>query len=337
MFKANSNEKKKRKQFKIVDVKKVLQEQNVFFAESGKNVTVGWVNVNCPFCHDPSWHLGINLTSNRCSCWKCGKSISFWNYLKEVFDFNNTELWEIFNKHELLGYVDTRTAKLAPGGGTTGAGDTKAISKVSLPSKALQRPLKVHSEYLKKRNFHPKQLTAYYRLRFTGAFSNYITKDKTRIDFKYRILIPVFMHGKLVNFTGRDVTGVPGAVRYKNCPNDEAIVSTRNCIYNYDNVGDVALIVEGPTDVWRMEGYGCIATMGIKITKQQIKHIQDLELKRAVVLFDKGAEREQENLVDTLSLFIPEVFEIKNLFEDFDDPGSLNKKQVKEIRRLVFS
>jgi hypothetical protein len=327
----------KKTKFKTVNVINILQELKLFYAESGKNVTTGWVNVNCPFCHDPSWHLGINLTSNRCSCWKCGKSISFWGYLKEVFEFSNAELWEIFNRHELLSYDEARIAKFSPTGGLSGAEDGNCISKVTLPSKALTGPLKIHSEYLKSRNFSPKQLAAYFRLKFTGAFSSYMKKDKTKIDFSYRILIPVFMHGKLVNFTGRDVTGASGAVRYKNCPNEEAIVSTRDCLYNYDNVEHTALIVEGPTDVWRMNGYGCLATMGIKITKQQILHFQNLNLKKAVVLFDKGAENEQSKLVDTLSLFIPEVFEIKNLFDDFDDPGSLNKKQVKEIRRLVFT
>ena len=143
------------------------------------------------------------------------------------------------------------------------------------------------------------------------------------------------MGGKTVNFIGRDVTENESAIRYKNCPNEEAIITTKDCLYNSDGVKDIAIIVEGPTDVWNV-GFGAVGVIGIKVTKRQIAYLQELHLQKAVLLFDEGAKEEEDKLADILSIFIPEVFSLDEIWDDYDDPGNLTKAQVKEIRNLVF-
>ena len=42
------------------DIISYLENRGVSYWTEGKNVTDGWVNINCPFSPDPSNHLGIN-------------------------------------------------------------------------------------------------------------------------------------------------------------------------------------------------------------------------------------------------------------------------------------
>ncbi len=322
------HEGKKKAKYLPVNVTAVLQELNVFYADHGKNVTVGWVNVNCPFCHDPSWHLGINLLTNRCSCWKCGRRTSFWFYLKEKFGFDNYKLGRLFDKHTQIGQFGPVRDATEPLGHF-------GRECLKWPSNVKDSPLPIHEKYLRKRGFNPQEIVPYYNLKFTGHNSKYTKDDRTQIDFRYRVLAPVIMGGKTVNFIGRDVTENESAIRYKNCPNEEAIITTKDCLYNSDGVKDIAIIVEGPTDVWNV-GFGAVGVIGIKVTKRQIAYLQELHLQKAVLLFDEGAKEEEDKLNDILSIFIPEVFSLDEIWDDYDDPGNLTKAQVKEIRNLVF-
>ena len=146
------------------------------------------------------------------------------------------------------------------------------------------------------------------------------------------------MNKKLVNFTARDVTGL-AEEKYKNCPNDDAVFHTKDCIYGYDLAGkgtskDVAVFVEGPTDVWRI-GPGALGILGLKYTENQIKAIYRKELKRAYILFDneEKAQKIAKEFAKQLGGFIPEVFIIEP--EGFSDPGSMKKKHVNELRSII--
>ena len=81
----------------------------------------------------------------------------------------------------------------------------------------------------------------------------------------------------------------------------------------------------------------CVIGMnGIKITGEQISLLSCLGIKKMGILFDRGAEKEQDNLISICSAFIPEVFSFEELWDDYDDPGSLTQKQVSEIRNVFF-
>ena len=87
--------------------------------------------------------------------------------------------------------------------------------------------------------------------------------------------------------------------------------------------------------MWAM-GRNVIGVNGIKVTGEQIMQISCLNIKSLGILFDKGARDAQEKMVRICSQFIPEVFEFEDLWDDFEDPGSMTKEQVKEIRRIYF-
>ena len=314
-----------------LDVVSLLESIPVSLDFTGKNVTEGWVNTNCPFCYDPSNHLGVNLSSKMFSCWICRESGSIFKLVKQLTGFDNRTVGRLIREHTKDGFnynfsseTEQKSRKL----------------EIQLPTRCNEKPLKIHKEYLKSRGFNRKEIELYFDIKYTGQISSYIRSDGKRSNFSYRIMIPIYMNKKLVNFTARDVTGL-AEERYKNCPNDDAIFHTKDCIYGYDLAGkgtskDVVVFVEGPTDVWRI-GPGAFGIFGLKYTENQLKAIYKKEIKKAFTLFDKGKREKKiaELFAREIGSFIPEVNIIEFDEDDSDDPGSMTKKQVNELRAII--
>lgn len=314
----------KKLDFRSLDVVALLNSIPVEVHHSGKNVTAGWVNTNCPFCFDPSAHLGINLTSKMFSCWICRESGSVLKFVQRAAGLNKKDAIHLIKKFltgKIVEYDDYRSSS------------NKQLD-VELPTHILESPLRVHKEYLKTRGFSHKQLEAFFNISYTGQVSKYKTSERV-IDFKYRIIIPIFINHKLVNFTARDVTD-RAEEKYKNCPTDDALITTKDAIYGYDNIIDgSAVIVEGPTDVWRL-GPGAIGLFGIKYTKHQLNLLYQKNLKKAVVFFDNEptAQKIADKLAKEIGSFIPDV-SVLIPDDDITDPGEMTKKQVRKLWRIV--
>ena len=321
-------EKKKEWDLSSLDVVSLLESIPVNLAFTGKNVSEGWVNMNCVYCYDGGTHLGVNLTSKMFSCWICRESGSIFKLVKKITGYDNKEVGRLIREHLKDGfYYDYQPAT-----------ETRRKLEIELPTRCLDSPRKIHREYLAKRRFDHKELELYFGIKYTSQISSFLKSDGRRSSFGYRIIIPIFMNGKLVNFTARDVTGM-AEEKYKNCPNDDAVFHTKDCVYGYDLAGkgtskDVAVFVEGPTDVWRI-GPGALGILGLKYTENQIKAIYRKELKRAYILFDneEKAQKIAKEFAKQLGGFIPEVFIIEP--EGFSDPGSMKKKHVNELRSII--
>lgn len=313
----------KKLDFRSLDVVALLNSIPVEVHHSGKNVTAGWVNTNCPFCFDPSAHLGINLTSKMFSCWICRESGSILKFVQRAAGLNKKDSIHLIKKF-LTGKVVEYEYKSS----------SNKQTDVELPSHILKSPLPIHSRYLEERRFKPKQLEAFFGISYTGQISKYKSSERV-VDFKYRIIIPIFINGKLVNFTARDVTG-EAEEKYKNCPTDDTLITTKDSIYGYDNIIDgTAVIVEGPTDVWRL-GPGAIGLFGIKYTKHQLNLLYQKNLKKAVVFFDNEptAQKIADKLAKEIGSFIPDV-SVLVPDDDITDPGEMTKKQVRKLWRIV--
>jgi DNA primase len=317
---------KKRMDLRTLDVVAMLNAIPVEVVHSGKNVTAGWVNTNCPYCFDPSAHLGINLESKGFSCWICRKSGSVFTLVKRLMKTNNKDTFAFLKKF-LTGKVKFYDEPES---------SSNKQDVVTLPSHILKSPLPVHTKYLRGRGFKPKELEDFFGIRYTGQISKYKASTEKLVDFKYRIIIPIYINGKLVNFTARDVTGM-AEEKYKNCPTDDTIITTKDAIYGYDSiVDDTAVLVEGPTDVWRI-GPGALGFFGIKYTRHQLNLLYQKGLKKAVVFFDNEpmAQKIAETLAKEIGSFIPDV-SILVPDDSISDPGEMTRKQVKELWRMVY-
>ncbi len=307
----------------MLDLLDYLQIQ---YKTSGKNVTGGWVEVCCPFagCSDPSFHLGINLQSGKYSCWICNSKGGSEKLIMNLASISYREAKSLINKFS-DDIVYSEEEKEAP-----------IITGNILPKEATTELPALHRNYLIGRGFDPDYIQKKY-----GILACYTTGD-----YAYRIIIPIIINNILVNFTARDVSGQQEP-KYLHCPNNRSILPIKDCLYNVDTIKKKAIIVEGPTDVWRI-GDGCCATMGTEYTRTQLSILALKELKEAYVLFDADATKtteynkhgeiinlgpsKAEKLAMIISAFCPKV-EVIEL--DSGDPGDMDETEVKKLRKEI--
>lgn len=294
----------------MVDVTALLDEYSIEFKSSGKNVGVGWVEITCPFCSDPSFHLGINLKSSLFHCWSCGEKGHLTKLLIEILQINYYQAEELVREYS-SDEQEEREEK-----------STK--TKIEFPEGYTNILPELHKQYLLKRNFNPDFLQKKYSVGAvyqTGRFS-------------YRIIIPVFMNKQIVNFTARDVSGLQ-KTKYLHYSNEEAVKPIKHCLYNLDSVIDRVIIVEGVFDSWRI-GDGSVALLGAEFTIQQLNLLLQKEVKEAYILLDNDLTgiNKAKKLGNVLSTFIPKV-EILTLPDEIKDPADLKPEEVLKIKKEI--
>lgn len=296
------------------DVIKYLQDINIQYWTSGKNVTYGWVNIGCPLCYDQSSHGGFNIDGSYYNCWLCGGH-SLIKVIRALENISHAEA-----KKRLETY------------------QTDTPSKVRIESPPLKSDIEFpigtsvlksqHKSYLQKRGFDPDELEGKYHLLGTGPVAFVKLGDK-KINYSNRIIIPIIYQNKIVSYQGRDITG-RSDLRYRTCLRVEEVIHHKHILYNLDNCDDTAIIVEGVFDVWRF-GNGAISTFGIQYTDEQLLLLLETNIKQAVVMFDyePQAQKQAKKLVDTLNHFGISAI---NYYLTGKDPAELTKQEVKKIK-----
>lgn len=298
------------------DVKAFLDEYDISYKTSGKNIGSMWIGLaECPFCGVGGNHFGVNLQSKSAHCWGCGEHPNALKWVQQVLDISYSEACIIINRYS------TETENLVE--------IRQTGNKVVLPTNMIEVNYK-GLEYLESRGFGQDTIDKY-KLRQCLAFSKVVIGDQ-KSDFSWRIFIPIYMRRELVSYTARDYTG-QREPRYKHPFLEACKIPASSTIYNMDTVKDKCIILEGPTDVWRM-GDECISLQGIKYTKEQIRYLSEMKLKKAVVMFDAGKEEEATELAKTLSLFVRKVL-VASL--PFGDPAELPSSEAVKIKYQLLN
>lgn len=286
-----------------------LEKYNVKYKKSG--ASRGWVNIQCPFpdCNDHNGHMGVKLSDGHCYCWICkrGGKVEFVVKLLLGIPYHQAiEICREFRSDIFDGAPQE----------TTSAERVEIRGMLPLQQR--------HIEYLNSRGFDAHYLEQKYNLKCCGTVGR----------FPYSIVIPAYEDGLLVSSTSRDITGTLPQ-RYLALRDEESIVPIKNCVYNIDNLNENILIVEGPTDVWRIGGStGCL--FGTEFTPAQVMRVASRFPKNVYVLFDpeEMAQRQANKFAAAvLSLGVPHVEVIE--FEDVlnaEDPGELTPDQALSIR-----
>jgi len=194
-------------------------------------------------------------------------------------------------------------------------------SPFSLPPEALDLLPPLHYSFLEQRNFHPDAIIKEYSIKACANLGKW----------RFRIIIPVFKSGIIVDFTSRDVSGKVDA-SYKNRPGFD-----RNLLYNIDSIKrDTVLIVEGPLDVWRM-GSGVVSTFGINYTSPQVLELLKKGVKNYFIMYDPEprAIESAHQLAKKLTLYneIKHV-EVIELSGD-SDPADLLESEAMYLRKEI--
>jgi len=295
-----------------------------FHLAGEKNVTRGWVNIPCPFpgCGDPSWHCGINLESEMYNCYICGAKGHLSKLVAVLEGCSMAQANTILSKHPFLGVEDRDEYPYKDPRKITQA---RPQNERIWPKEATDLFPDLHRNYLLSRNFDPDLIIPKYKLRACLNLGQY----------KFRIIIPYFLEGRLISFSSRDVTG-KAVIRYKDLVPELSIVPVKRTLYNVDSVKDKVIIVEGPIGVWRM-GDGCVATSTSNFNDDnmiQAKHLSARGVKAAFIMYDaeEQAQRRAEQMAGQLTCWINHV-EVIAL--GHGDPGEMTDDEANHLRKEV--
>lgn len=297
----------------MIDYRKLFADFNIPYSD---RVNRGWVNITCPFCNDRTFNGGFNEAHDYYNCWKCGSHSHILALSKILHLPRNTvvELLEEYQSRSIaLNSLNDKKVALA--------------THLDLPTDTFTS---VERKYLLKRNFDPDYLNRKYRVvggGITGAW-------------KYRIIIPLLLNGRVVSWTGRSILSkekqkelkIP---RYKNLSIQQSVVDPKHILYNLDNAtGHTVVLTEGAFDVMRL-GDGFVSSFGTELTQEQLRQLKT-RFSKVFIMFDneeKAQEKARKFGYQLVSMGIDT--EIVDAYSDYNknDGAELTPDEVRYIRR----
>jgi hypothetical protein len=293
--------------FNITDY---LDNKGIYYRTEGKNIQDGWIGIDCPFCPDPDkgQHLGISPTMGL-SCWRCGTTGNIYTLLK--FLEKGTRPSDIIKEYSSkIIKLQTKTNK------KTG------IHHLSLPESFSKNFTPEFKNFLITRKYDPEKVIKKYNL--------YI--DNFCGDYAYRIIIPFYLNKQLVTWIGRDYTN-EAYLKEKPLEINKAVIHSSHILYNLKHMGDIAVVVEGIFDVWRI-GDGAVSTQGTQYTLEQLQYLK--KCKKVFVLFDAG-KNEQESAKKLTADLLTIIPDVERLDLSEGDPDDLSEDDVKSLRKMIFT
>lgn len=292
----------------MFDTKQFLDDYNIPYSTSGKNTTRGWIQMPCffPDCSDHSQHMGVHIGSGTYHCWICDRKGPAEIMAMKLLHISLRKAEEVCQKYRDEFVFQKEKV-------------TKNVLRVEV--KGFSSLKQMHRDYLISRNFDPDYLQRIYKIGGFGVVGR----------FPYRIGIPVYVNGKLVNMTARDVTGQQE--RYLSLKNSESHIDIKDCVYNFDNLQEFGniLIVEGCFDAWRIGGSTC-SMFGTSKSYSQILKVLSKQPRNIFVLFDKGKEAQKlaKKIAYSFAPFVPRVENLE--IDDIKDPAELSNDDALMLR-----
>lgn len=296
---------------KHVDLIPLLQEQGISYATHGKNIGKGWTGVPCPSCGDTKNHCGVSPSGTNYTCWKCAAKGSIVKLLMLLLRISFDEANAAVAAHASKFYDPSQEH---------GAFKKIRQKSIELPGDAELTDLA--KQYLINRKLDPEEMKTLYGVRDGGQTG----------DYKYRLIIPYYLHHRPMSFISRDMTGKQ-SLRYKNQPAELSVIETKQLLYGWDNIDEYAVLVEGVFDKYAI-GQDCVATSGAVLTDSQISLLT--KLKFCIPLFDPDAAgRKAADTVKSVMAFCGITSYPAFLPPGVKDPGKLNKEQRIKMRRQL--
>jgi len=286
-------------------IQDVLDELHIpYLTGNHDHAREGWVQIDCPHCTPNSnhWRLGINETFHYANCWSCGPQ----SFGKALIAYGNSpkRVWG------LLDNMDRATATQEK---------RKGVLKFPMGIEKLQLP---HRYYLKSRGLDCKEMENLWQLQAIGQMGGLL---------RWRLFIPVVENGDTVSWTTRSINDDPGDIRWLSAKADQEKAPIRDLVYGIDYVRNVAIIVEGPSDVWKV-GPGAVATFGLAYRQPQLVRLSQIPIRYVCYDNHPDAQKRAKELCDSLKVFPGNTY---NICLDAEDPGSASDRELRKLRSLL--
>ncbi len=294
-----------------------FDNSDIDYKTSGKNVQPGEINICCPSCREEGFHGAINIQKSVYHCRACRNRQTLKNLLQTVLRATYPEIILLLRhlKRENL-YEDT----------------PEALKTTLQHSQALNFPDFTY-DLIPKREKDPEwplamgYLTIKRRF-FKPAIMKYGVKYNVRDDrMGGRVIVPIYLEGKLVNYYGRDYTG--DQLKHLYAPEVEVPIPKKEILYGIDEIKSKKIVVvEGIFDCWRVQeaGLNCVAIFTKSFSQHQLPIFSRLNLDSVTIMFDGDGGVEAQMLADELTFIVGSV-KIADLPEE-SDPASLTAKEI---------
>jgi len=253
--------------------------------------------VNCPICYDVKKHLYINVAKKVVHCFKCGYSATVKRFLRE-----NNLLAKSPENFDILDVLD---------GGF-----------VSLVKKESEQKNVFFPEFMNFLDFEDASWLGRIAIRYLESRGVTVEQMKRhKIGYCYsgkyagRIIVPVFMFGKLVYWIARTIehpTVRFQVTKYLDRKVLNPPVPKKNILFNYDTakLSDEVVICEGVFDAFAVESIGkcAVALLGKEMTDEQAMLLTTLNCERITVYLDADAYENALLVAEKLDRFGNKVF-----------------------------
>lgn len=317
-------------------------EFGVPFVAQGANVARGHINIQCPFCDDPSEHMGLRMeeTSPYFGCWRChtagahpytlllklvGKQRAA-QALQEQKEESNPDQFEslLTNRLDTSRKKRSRLEKEPPA-------EFRRLGAYLDPRKnRIAGYVMPYVTYLRERGFdQPLEICGLGDLHWAIPGSEYAR----------RIIMPVYHDGRLISWVGRTIDKDTKAPRYKTEPSGDL----KRCIAGYDALTTQEkpesrglLIAEGPFDYLKLSKHmgdrGCnmTCTFGTSWTETQLALLAR-QVKRyghTFVVFDLEARLQAQELVGALQEVAGTSDVTSLVVPGRKDPGEMTESDI---------
>ena len=311
-----------------MDIIRFYADHKIPYATEGHaHCQAGWVQIACPECvGNPGYHLGYCLQDNYFNCWRCGFKSKV-KVITSLIAVSPNEAKKIIQRY----------------GGSAKNPKKRRLDPVKLKLKKFRYPSntesmkKMHKQYLKARGYDPEYLEKKYKIRGTGPASKL---DK--VDFKYRLVIPIIQEGKEVSWQSRYVKDFSKRdprqkYKYITCSKEREIIHHKHLLYGLDDAKefDWCVLCEGIMDVWRL-GPPAVASFGVKIKIAQIRLLSQFQTIFITFDPDQAGRENAEKIQAQLEWMGKEIIIINNMKSDPGDmkqsEADLFMKQLEEMR-----
>ena len=296
-----------------MNIIELYQDHGIPFQTEGhKHCRPGWINTPCPFCTgNPGLHLGVTENGSHFYCWRCGGH----PVLLSIATLLNVSIPKAKQITLHYGGISAVKPKISAG---------KKNHKLPTGVTPL---LPQHQSYLEKRGFDPDQLEKEWGLVGTGPVA--LLDD---LNYKHRIIAPIYWDGQRVSFQGRDITN-KHPLKYMACPQIREIMDHKTVLYGrQDSWGETGIAVEGITDVWKLGKYA-FGTFGIKFKNEQLRIIGK-SFKRVAIIFDDDPQAIKEAKILEAELCFRGVDAFRIDIEG--DPGGLSQDDAKHLVNSII-
>lgn len=274
-----------------------------------------WVQIEtCPYCGNVNYKAAFSITNGTFNCWSCRKAEDF-EAVSALLLCTEMEAKEIIWGYR--GAVDKRLYRASE--------SRKNAVSVDMPGEEL---LPVHRRYIEQRNFDPDEIIREWGILGTGP-----CPDAPYETWKFRIVIPIYLNGRLVSFQARDVTG-KSDIRYMGATIEQSTTHYKNLLYGQEFCDSrIVGLTEGVFDLYRM-GKGFVCGFGTSLTHAQLYLLAKYH-EKIFILFDPddpNASKKAEKYCIALRLMGRDAITVK---WDGTDPGGMKPADARYMRKYL--